>query len=176
MPGTGEPADPEEMRGGRLTNPTVHIGLNQLRRVVNRLIETYGPPAEIAIELARELKLTDDDKKRLNRENNDNRLAAERRSEKLLAIGKPDTGANRALLKLWEELNPANVLDRRCIYTGQQISIDMLFSDAVDIDHILPFASTLRSEEHTSELQSLMRSSYAVFCLQKKRNTIHKHK
>src|SRR3546814_9365867 len=32
-------------------------------------------------------------------------------------------------------------------------------------------AGTLRSEEHTSELQSLMRSSYAVLCLQKK--TIH---
>src|SRR3546814_9962373 len=29
---------------------------------------------------------------------------------------------------------------------------------------------TLRSEEHTSELQSLMRISYAVFCLQKKQN------
>src|SRR3546814_2972744 len=29
----------------------------------------------------------------------------------------------------------------------------------------------LRSEEHTSELQSLMRISYAVFCLQKKRTT-----
>src|SRR3546814_1999638 len=28
-----------------------------------------------------------------------------------------------------------------------------------------------RSEEHTSELQSLMRISYAVFCLKKKRNT-----
>src|SRR3546814_1979775 len=28
----------------------------------------------------------------------------------------------------------------------------------------------LRSEEHTSELQSLMRSSYAVFCLQKKKH------
>src|SRR3546814_1018104 len=27
-----------------------------------------------------------------------------------------------------------------------------------------------RSEEHTSELQSLMRSSYAVFCLKKKKN------
>src|SRR3546814_8781617 len=35
-----------------------------------------------------------------------------------------------------------------------------------------------RSEEHTSELQSLMRISYAVFCLKKKkhRNTIHKHR
>src|SRR3546814_10491532 len=29
----------------------------------------------------------------------------------------------------------------------------------------------LRSEEHTSELQSLMRSSYAVFCLKKKNHT-----
>src|SRR3546814_9445353 len=31
-----------------------------------------------------------------------------------------------------------------------------------------------RSEEHTSELQSLMRISYAVFCLQKKINSIEK--
>src|SRR3546814_4510362 len=30
----------------------------------------------------------------------------------------------------------------------------------------------LRSEEHTSELQSLMRISYAVFCLKKKKNTL----
>src|SRR3546814_5877497 len=30
-----------------------------------------------------------------------------------------------------------------------------------------------RSEEHTSELQSLMRISYAVFCLKKKNNTIN---
>src|SRR3546814_1779039 len=31
-----------------------------------------------------------------------------------------------------------------------------------------------RSEGHTSELQSLMRISYAVFCLKKKKNTTHK--
>src|SRR3546814_1141697 len=34
----------------------------------------------------------------------------------------------------------------------------------------------LRSEEHTSELQSLMRTSYAVFCLKKKNtHTTHSH-
>src|SRR3546814_1165948 len=33
-----------------------------------------------------------------------------------------------------------------------------------------PDIERLRSEEHTSELQSLMRISYAVFCLKKKRN------
>src|SRR3546814_3935533 len=32
--------------------------------------------------------------------------------------------------------------------------------------------AVLRSEEHTSELQSLMRISYAVFCLKKKKTTI----
>src|SRR3546814_2462330 len=32
-----------------------------------------------------------------------------------------------------------------------------------------------RSEEHTSELQSLMRISYAVLCLKKKKNTINYH-
>src|SRR3546814_10137993 len=34
--------------------------------------------------------------------------------------------------------------------------------------------AVLRSEEHTSELQSLMRISYAVFCLQKKNHKSHK--
>src|SRR3546814_2881380 len=33
-----------------------------------------------------------------------------------------------------------------------------------------------RSEEHTSELQSLMRISYAVFCLKKKKNRNHNNK
>src|SRR3546814_2259305 len=41
-------------------------------------------------------------------------------------------------------------------------------------------SETVRSEEHTSDLQSLMRSSYAVFCLKKKKNhvkrpTKHRH-
>src|SRR3546814_7258928 len=40
------------------------------------------------------------------------------------------------------------------------------------------FFTPPRSEEHTSELQSLMRTSYAVFCLKQKRtpaHTIHHH-
>src|SRR3546814_4248498 len=41
--------------------------------------------------------------------------------------------------------------------------------DAAVADHLDP-----RSEEHTSELQSLMRISYAVFCLKKKKNQQNK--
>src|SRR3546814_6534570 len=36
-------------------------------------------------------------------------------------------------------------------------------------------AQSFRSEEHTSELQSLMRISYAVFCLKKKKNKTISH-
>src|SRR3546814_2153828 len=41
---------------------------------------------------------------------------------------------------------------------------------AILAEHPL-LASVIRSEEHTSELQSLMRISYAVFCLKKKKST-----
>src|SRR3546814_10334251 len=37
-----------------------------------------------------------------------------------------------------------------------------------------PDYAIARSEEHTSELQSLMRISYAVFCLKKKKHATHK--
>src|SRR3546814_4870561 len=36
------------------------------------------------------------------------------------------------------------------------------------LGHAILFSCPMRSEEHTSELQSLMRISYAVFCLKKK--------
>src|SRR3546814_2284144 len=40
-----------------------------------------------------------------------------------------------------------------------------------DVEVVARLGGILRSEEHTSELQSLMRLSYAVFCLQKKNHT-----
>src|SRR3546814_4445506 len=43
-----------------------------------------------------------------------------------------------------------------------------LRGDAAEVDRRQILDDELRSEEHTSELQSLMRNSYAVFCLKKK--------
>src|SRR3546814_2044328 len=39
--------------------------------------------------------------------------------------------------------------------------------------HLLRHAAPARSEEHTSELQSLMRTSYAVFCLKNKKTLLN---
>src|SRR3546814_10577326 len=48
---------------------------------------------------------------------------------------------------------------------------DLLASHKTSLSYQLP---ARRSEEHTSELQSLMRISYAVFCLKKKNKKQHK--
>src|SRR3546814_7024665 len=50
------------------------------------------------------------------------------------------------------------------------IAGDLFDGDWRDMGTGLYFAKAMRSEEHTSELQSLMRISYAVFCLKKKKN------
>src|SRR3546814_1042383 len=46
---------------------------------------------------------------------------------------------------------------------------------AAQKDHPVLCGDQVRSEEHTSELQSLMRTSYAIFCLKKKNTTALKH-
>src|SRR3546814_1254472 len=50
----------------------------------------------------------------------------------------------------------------------------LVFAAAFPVMAVTTIMFGLRSEEHTSELQSLMRISYAVFCLKKKKNTREK--
>src|SRR3546814_1826013 len=54
--------------------------------------------------------------------------------------------------------------------------VELLLRLALDVDVRTAVAAlgVTRSEEHTSELQSLMRISYAVFCLKKKNKPTHK--
>lgn len=142
-PGTGKPADPYDVQKGRLTNPTVHIGLNQLKRIVNVLMRRHGRPEQIALELARDLKLNEEQKAEKNREIARNTKAAEARGKKLEELGHANNGYNRVLLKLWEDLNLKQPENRECIYCGKAIGIGTLLSNQVDIDHILPWSKTL---------------------------------
>lgn len=143
IPGSGDPTDDPITRYGRITNPTVHIGLNQLRRLINKIISDYRVPDEIVVELARDLKAGEERRAEIQRTIRKNTDAAIKRGEKLKECGIRDTGANRMMLRLWEELGE-DPLDRRCPYSGKQIGIEQLFfSGACDVDHILPFSRTL---------------------------------
>src|SRR3546814_2711316 len=58
------------------------------------------------------------------------------------------------------------------VLVGWMGSTNALLIDAASFTLLLQSGGRLRSEAHTSELQSLMRTSYAVFCLKTK----HSHK
>src|SRR3546814_7694459 len=67
----------------------------------------------------------------------------------------------------------ADALQRQAAKEGVQAVLieEMVEHDAHRFRWWKRFDIEVRSEEHTSELQSLMRISYAVFCLKKKRST-----
>ncbi|MBC6416676.1 MAG: type II CRISPR RNA-guided endonuclease Cas9, partial [Rhodospirillales bacterium] len=138
--GSGDARDPAERRWGRLPNPTVHIGLNQLRRVVNALIRRFGPPQEIVVELARSFKLSPDQLRKLELEQRENQRKNDDRRGQLEKLGLPVNYGNLLKLRLWEELNPKDPLDRQCPFTGRKIGLASLLSDAVEIEHLLPFS------------------------------------
>lgn len=136
------PAAPEgsQERIGRVPNPTVHIALNQMRAIVNTLIEANGAPQEIVLELARELKQNKKQKDEATRRNRDNERANTEIRVELRKLELAETGRNRLIMRLYRELPPD---ERVCVYSGTQISMDMIRVSAVDIDHILPRSRTL---------------------------------
>src|SRR3546814_6876313 len=64
----------------------------------------------------------------------------------------------------------AGEMMHRRLAGGIGIIFDRRRGQAVDRTDVDDPRRIIRSEEHTSELQSLMRISYAVFCLKKKKN------
>ena len=135
----GEGSDVD--RYGRIGNPTVHIGLNQLRRVVNRLTEAYGKPEDIVVELARDLKMNKEQKSNYEQRQREGGERNERLRADLEAADVPVTPEVLRKLRLWEEQGPPQA--RVCPYTGKQLSFDMVVSAATEVDHILPFSKTL---------------------------------
>ncbi|MDD5057694.1 MAG: type II CRISPR RNA-guided endonuclease Cas9 [Sideroxydans sp.] len=144
--GSGKPEDVPEKRYGKIANPTVHIGLNQVRLVVNALIKRYGHPSEIIVELARDLKQSKEQRKEEHERQAENQKRNTRmRADIASTLKISEERVSRDDIEkmiLWEELSH-NVADRRCPYSGVQISMAMLLSDEVEIEHILPFSQTL---------------------------------
>lgn len=144
--GSGALEDPPEKRFGRIANPTVHIGLNQVRLVVNALIKRYGHPSQVIVEVARGLKRSKDQRDEDSKRQAENQKRNQRHRAAIASIlnisEERVRGADLQKMVLWEELSfdPA---ERRCPYSGVQISAAMLLSDEVEIEHILPFSQTL---------------------------------
>ncbi|MEN8815597.1 MAG: type II CRISPR RNA-guided endonuclease Cas9 [Nonlabens sp.] len=124
-----------------LRNPVVEKILNQMVNVVNQVIETYGKPDEIRIELARELKKSAKERADMTKGIAD----ATKRNEDLKkhitkTFGIPNPTKNDVIrYRLFLELEKNGFKD---IFRNQPIKHEDLFSKKIDIEHIIPKALT----------------------------------
>jgi CRISPR-associated endonuclease Csn1 len=140
---TPKAKDPNERMFGKLANPTVHIGLNQLRQLVNEIVRRWGHPTEIIVELARDFGLSGQKRRDLEGEQARNQERNAELNQRLSRLGQRENRENRQRQMLWDELGREDANDRYCIYSGQRISMSQLFDGAVEVDHILPFSRSL---------------------------------
>lgn len=159
--------NPDEYEFGKVANPTVHVGLNQVRTVVNAIVDRYGPPAEIHVEVARDLGQSAEGRREASSKRAENGKANNVLRAELVALGQKDTFANRERLKLNNELSTLNHV---CVFTGIPISKARLFTNDYQVDHILPYSRTLDDSlankiliHHTANAFKGARSPYEAY-------------
>jgi CRISPR-associated endonuclease Csn1 len=120
-----------------LRNPVVEKILNQMINVVNTIIETYGKPDEIRVEMARELKKSAKERelatKAIRQATDEHtKLKKELQSE----FGLNNVSRNDLIrYKLYLELKDNGY---KTLYSNQAIDRAKLFSSEYDIEHIIP--------------------------------------
>ena len=125
--------EPQQMR-----NPVVQKALYEARKVINAIVRRWGKPTVVRVELARDMKLNRLQREALKRQNRANEKLNETARQALTArgIGQP-TRDDLIKYRLWVECEGV------CPYTGQAIGIDMLFTPAVDVEHVIPYSLCL---------------------------------
>ena len=134
------PADKEEQRRiSRLRNPTVARTQNELRKVVNNLIEMFGKPDLISVELAREVGKSKREREEMTKGIGAHQRRREDARNALIERGIEEPSRwQEDKWMLWEESG------RRCPYTGDCISFDALFrTGEFEVEHIRPRSRSL---------------------------------
>jgi CRISPR-associated endonuclease Csn1 len=147
---------------GQLRNPLAEQIINETLKMVKEIWKQQNEkPAEIRVELARELKNSLDERKKISEANEKNRKTNERVKQRLIELQKETSLGNIERYRLWSmqateafptplklsEPTKAEIEkmrlweEQKCIspYTGQPIPLSKLFDKGqYDIDHIIP--------------------------------------
>lgn len=122
-----------------IPNPVVKRSVSQTVKVINAIIQKYGSPQAVYIELAREMSKNFKDRKDIEKKNKAREADNEKAKKQIQEYGiLSPTGQDIIKFRLWQEQ------DGICMYSGKRMSIENLFgkNSSCDIDHILPYSQT----------------------------------
>ena len=120
-----------------ITNPVVKRSVSQTVKVINAIVQKYGSPQAVNIELAREMSKNFQDRKDLEKDMKKRQQENERAKKAIMELGKQNpTGQDILKYRLWKDQEEC------CLYSGKKIPLEELFEGWYDIDHILPYSIT----------------------------------
>lgn len=121
------------LQKNELRQPIVEKILNQMINVVNALTDEYGTIDEIRVELARELKMSKDERNDADKRNRDNERKNATISQRIEEMGIRPTRIRIQKYKMWEESL------HQCFYCGKTINCAEFLNGAdVEVEHIIP--------------------------------------
>lgn len=155
----------DEERYGRIANPVVHQTLNELRKLMNELLEVIGyKPETICIELARELKVGKEKRDKISKDNS----KQEADNKKVFDEFCKPHNLSKKFIKHFRLLSEQKC---KCPYCLKTISVDDVVKHNVDIDHIYPIDDTgdssynnlVLAHKTCNESKKAKRIPYAAF-------------
>lgn len=119
-----------------ITNPVVRRGVSQAIKVINAIVQKYGKPDMVNVEVARELSKNFSERKKMERAMLENMELNQQFVNEIRKNNLKDniTGQDIIKYKLWKEQNCI------CPYSGYKINLESLFTKDVDVDHIIPYS------------------------------------
>lgn len=116
-----------------LRQPVVEKILNQMINLVNALKREYGEIDEVRVELARELKMSREEREQVLSNNRKRKKKNETIAKRIAAEGITPTKARIQKYSLWEESGG------RCIYCGNPVGVvQFLRGEEIEVEHIIP--------------------------------------
>jgi len=120
-----------------LKNPVMIRAITQTRKVINSIIEIYGSPHRIHIELAREMGKTYKERQEIDKAIKDNTIENKNRVEFISnRYNKNPNSTDLLKYRLYKEQSS------QCAYSQEPLDLDLIMSDDnyCQIDHILPYS------------------------------------
>lgn len=116
-------------------NPVVNRALSQARKLINAVIDEYGMPTTIRVELARDLGKGRELRERIKLDQLDKSRQNDQRAEDFRAEFEQEPRGDQSLrYRLWKEQNCT------CPYSGRIIPAHSVLLEDTQIDHVLPIS------------------------------------
>lgn len=127
----------EVLKDFEVKNPVVKRSISQALKIINAIIEKYGSPDLICIELSRDMSNSYEERQKIEKSQKENRLKNEFAYNEVKKLKTKPTGEDVIKYRLWQEQHGI------CLYSGKSIHIETLFDKGyVDVDHIIPYSKS----------------------------------